>query len=97
MSKETYTHVKRDLQISKDTMIIPDVTPASPADTFAFYVKRDLKICDKRPTHMSKETYTHVKRDLHTCQKRPTHIKHTMIMRDVTHASALDMFTLQSE
>ena len=36
-------------------------------------LERDLHMCQKRPTHVSKETYTCVKRDLHMCQKRPTH------------------------
>jgi hypothetical protein len=30
-----------------------------------------LLSCQKRPTHVSKETYTCVKRDLRMCQKRP--------------------------
>jgi hypothetical protein len=30
--------------------------------------------CQKRPTQVSKETYTSVKRDLHKCQKRPTQV-----------------------
>jgi hypothetical protein len=37
-------------------------------------VKRGLHMCQKRPTHVSKETYTCVKRDLRMCQKRPTHV-----------------------
>ena len=37
-------------------------------------VKRDLFIWQKRPTHMSKETYSYVKSDLIIWQKRPHHM-----------------------
>jgi len=36
--------------------------------------QKDLHKCQKRPTQVSKETYTSVKRDLHKCQKRPSQV-----------------------
>ena len=54
------------------------------------YANKDrTTLCQKRPTHMSKETYIHVKRDLRTCQKRPTYIKTAPLSRAPSHTYAL--------
>ena len=47
-----------------------------------YSVKRDLLLCQKRPTTVSKETYYY--RDLLQCQKRPTTVsKETYYYRDL--------------
>jgi len=60
MSKETYIHVKRDLQMKICIHV-------KFAETYK-YLQQGLNI------YIHKETYIHVKRDLHTCQKRPTYM-----------------------
>jgi len=45
------------------------------------YGKRDLLICQKRPTYLAKETYLYGKRDLLIWQKRPTYLAKETYLR----------------
>ena len=45
---------------------------SSVSSCFRRYAKRDLRICQKRPTYMAKETCVYGKRDLRIWKKRST-------------------------